>query len=97
MTWHVDGYFFKMGVLDFRRNCGTHAQVRPLAGAMFLGKRKTQIKSARITYVLLGTGLLWFGWFGFNAGSALAANGLAVQALGTTTVAAAAANGLDIL
>jgi Amt family ammonium transporter len=44
--------------------------------------------------VLLGTGLLWFGWFGFNAGSALAANGLAVQALGTTTVAAAAAEWL---
>jgi Amt family ammonium transporter len=40
---------------------------------------------------LLGTGLLWFGWFGFNAGSALGSNGLAVQALGTTTVAAAAA------
>jgi Amt family ammonium transporter len=65
-----------------------------LAGAMFLGKRKTQKNPARITYVLLGTGLLWFGWFGFNAGSALAANGLAVQALGTTTVAAAAAEWL---
>jgi Amt family ammonium transporter len=62
---------------------------------MFLGKRKTQKSNpARITYVLLGTGLLWFGWFGFNAGSALAANGLAVQALGTTTVAAAAARWL---
>jgi len=59
---------------------------------MFLGKRKLQkVNPARITYVLLGTGLLWFGWFGFNAGSAMGANGLAVQALGTTTVAAAAA------
>jgi ammonium transporter, Amt family len=59
---------------------------------MFLGKRKIQkVSPARITYVLLGTGLLWFGWFGFNAGSSLGANSLAVQALGTTTVAAAAA------
>jgi Amt family ammonium transporter len=49
------------------------------------------VNPARITYVLLGTGLLWFGWFGFNAGSAMGANGLAIQALGTTTVAAAAA------
>jgi len=63
-----------------------------LAGAMFLGKRKVQkVNPARITYVLLGTGLLWFGWFGFNAGSAVGANGLAAQALATTTVAAAAA------
>jgi Amt family ammonium transporter len=53
---------------------------------MFLGKRKTQKSNPRITYVLLGTGLLWFGWFGFNAGSALGASGIAVQALGTTTV-----------
>ncbi|MFT5251898.1 MAG: Amt family ammonium transporter [Flavobacteriales bacterium] len=94
MTWHVDGYFFKMGVLDFAGGTVVHMSAgwAALAGAMFLGKRKTQKSNpARITYVLLGTGLLWFGWFGFNAGSALAANGLAVQALGTTTVAAAAA------
>jgi Amt family ammonium transporter len=53
-----------------------------------LGEKKIQkVNPARITYVLLGTGLLWFGWFGFNAGSALGSNGLAVQALGTTTVA----------
>jgi Amt family ammonium transporter len=94
MTWHVDGYFFKMGVLDFAGGTVVHMSAgwAALAGAIFLGKRKTQKSNpARITYVLLGTGLLWFGWFGFNAGSALAANGLAVQALGTTTVAAAAA------
>jgi Amt family ammonium transporter len=94
MTWHEDGFFYKMGVLDFAGGTVVHMSAgwAALAGAIFLGRRKGQKSSpARITYVLLGTGLLWFGWFGFNAGSALAANGLAVQALGTTTVAAAAA------
>jgi Amt family ammonium transporter len=52
------------------------------------GKRKLKNQILRITYVLLGTGLLWFGWFGFNAGSALGAS-IAVQALRTTTAAAA--------
>ena len=94
MTWHPDGIFFKMGVLDFAGGTVVHMSAgwAALAGAMFLGKRKEQkVNPARITYVLLGTGLLWFGWFGFNAGSAMGANGLAIQALGTTTVAAAAA------
>lgn len=95
MTWHPDGLFFKMGVLDFAGGTVVHMSAgwAALAGAIFLGKRKSQkVKPARITYVLLGTGLLWFGWFGFNAGSALGSNSLAVQALGTTTVAAAAAS-----
>ena len=94
MTWHPDGVFFKMGVLDFAGGTVVHMSAgwAALAGAIFLGKRKIQkVNPARITYVLLGTGFLWFGWFGFNAGSALGSNGLAVQALGTTTVAAAAA------
>jgi Amt family ammonium transporter len=94
MTWHPDGIFFKMGVLDFAGGTVVHMSAgwAALAGAIFLGKRKVQkVNPARITYVLLGTGLLWFGWFGFNAGSAVGANGLAAQALGTTTVAAAAA------
>lgn len=93
-TWHPDGVLFKLGVLDFAGGTVVHMSAgwAALAGAMFLGKRKIQkVNPARITYVLLGTGLLWFGWFGFNAGSAMGANGLAVQALGTTTVAAAAA------
>ncbi|MCC9071186.1 ammonium transporter [Flavobacterium sp. F-65] len=95
MTWHPEGIFFKMGVLDFAGGTVVHMSAgwAALAGAIFLGKRKVQkVNPARITYVLLGTALLWFGWFGFNAGSALGANGLAVQALGTTTVAAAAAS-----
>ncbi|WP_291097269.1 MULTISPECIES: ammonium transporter [unclassified Flavobacterium] len=94
MTWHPEGIFFKMGVLDFAGGTVVHMSAgwAALAGAIFLGKRKVQkVNPARITYVLLGTGLLWFGWFGFNAGSAMGANNLAVQALGTTTVAAAAA------
>jgi Amt family ammonium transporter len=84
-----------MGVLDFAGGTVVHMSAgwAALAGAIFLGKRKNpKTNPARITYVLLGTGLLWFGWFGFNAGSAMGANGLAVQALGTTTVAAAAAS-----
>ena len=94
MTWHPDGLFFKWGVVDFAGGTVVHMSAgwAALAGAMFLGKRKVQkVNPARITYVLLGTGLLWFGWFGFNAGSAVGANGLAAQALATTTVAAAAA------
>lgn len=94
-TWHPDGLLFKLGVLDFAGGTVVHMSAgwAALAGAMFLGKRKVQkVAPARITYVLLGTGLLWFGWFGFNAGSAMGANGLAVQALATTTVAAAAAS-----
>ncbi len=94
MTWHPDGLFFGWGVLDFAGGTVVHMSAgwAALAGAIFLGKRKVQkVNPSRITYVLLGTGLLWFGWFGFNAGSALGANGLAAQALGTTTVAAAAA------
>lgn len=94
-TWHPDGLLFRLGVLDFAGGTVVHMSAgwAALAGAMFLGKRKVQkVAPARITYVLLGTGLLWFGWFGFNAGSAMGANGLAVQALATTTVAAAAAS-----
>jgi ammonium transporter, Amt family len=95
MTWHPKGILFNLGVLDFAGGTVVHMSAgwAALAGAMFLGKRKVQkANPARITYVLLGTGLLWFGWFGFNAGSAMGANGLAAQALGTTTVAAAAAS-----
>lgn len=94
-AWHPDGIFFKMGVLDFAGGVAVHMSAgwAALAGAIFLGKRKNQKNNpARITYVLLGTGLLWFGWFGFNAGSAMGANHLAVQALSTTTVAAATAS-----
>lgn len=97
-TWHPDGFLFKMGVLDFAGGTVVHisAGCAALVGALVLKQRlshrhQADIPPANIPYVLIGTGLLWFGWFGFNAGSALAANGLAVSAFATTNTAAAAA------
>jgi Amt family ammonium transporter len=95
-TWHPEGYFFKMGVLDFAGGTVVHMSAgwAALASALYLKKRTSVEEShtpARISYVILGTGLLWFGWFGFNAGSALGANELAATALATTTTASAAA------
>ena len=94
MTWHPDGLLRNWGVLDFAGGTVVHmsAGFAALAGAIYLGKRKKAVEShANVPYVILGTGLLWFGWFGFNAGSALGANGLAVSAFATTNTAAAAA------
>lgn len=97
-TWHPMGFLFKMGVLDFAGGTVVHisAGCAALAGALVLKRRKVhmehrEIPPANIPYVLIGTGLLWFGWFGFNAGSALGANSLAVSAFATTNTAAAAA------
>jgi Amt family ammonium transporter len=97
-TWNPNGFLFKMGILDFAGGTVVHisAGCAALAGALVLKRRKVhrehkEIPPANIPYVLIGTGLLWFGWFGFNAGSALAANSLAVSAFATTNTAAAAA------
>ncbi|MCR8557174.1 ammonium transporter [Mucilaginibacter sp. BJC16-A38] len=93
-TWHPDGFLFKLGVLDFAGGTVVHMSAgwAALASALYLKQRNQQAHApARISYVLLGTGLLWFGWFGFNAGSALGSNALAATALGTTTTASAAA------
>ena len=95
-TWHADGYFFKMGVLDFAGGTVVHMSAgwAALASALYLKKRNEVAEAhtpARISYVILGTGLLWFGWFGFNAGSALGSGELAATALATTTTASAAA------
>lgn len=97
-SWHPNGFLAKMGAWDFAGGTVVHitAGCAALAGALVLKRRKShldnkEIPPANVPYVLIGTGLLWFGWFGFNAGSALGANTLAVNALGTTTTAASAA------
>ncbi len=93
-TWHPEGFLRVWGVLDFAGGTVVHmsAGFAALAGAYILGKREDkQHHPANIPFIILGTGMLWFGWFGFNAGSALAANGLAVQAFATTNMASASA------
>lgn len=95
MAWHPDGLMFKWGVLDFAGGTVVHisAGMAALAGALVLKPRQstTSASPANIPYVLIGTGLLWFGWFGFNAGSAVGSGSLAVYAFATTNTAAAAA------
>jgi len=97
-SWHPDGFLAKMGAFDFAGGTVVHisAGCAALAGALVLKRRKShmegiEVPPANIPYVLIGTGLLWFGWFGFNAGSALGANALSVSAFLTTNTAAGAA------
>jgi ammonium transporter, Amt family len=97
-TWHPNGFLRNWGVLDFAGGTVVHmaAGFAALAGAMVLGRRENHLRKqahspANIPFVMLGTGMLWFGWFGFNAGSAFGANGIAVQAFLTTNTASAAA------
>lgn len=95
MVWHPEGLLNKFfGVKDFAGGTVVHmsAGFAALAGAIVLGRRKNpHHQPSNIPFVLLGTGMLWFGWFGFNAGSALAANATAAMAFGTTTIASASA------
>jgi Amt family ammonium transporter len=95
-TWHPDGFLRKWGVLDFAGGSVVHmsAGFAAIAAAKLLGPRKDQKKHnapANIPFVILGTGLLWFGWFGFNAGSALGTNEVAALAFATTNMASASA------
>lgn len=97
-TWHPEGFLFKMGVLDFAGGTVVHisAGCAALAGALVLKRRQShmqhlEVPPANVPYVLIGTGLLWFGWFGFNAGSAVGSGALAVSAFATTNTAAGAA------
>lgn len=97
-VWSSGGWLFKLGALDFAGGTVVHinAGVSALALAMVLGPRKgfrekEPMEPGNIGMVVLGAALLWFGWFGFNAGSALTAGGLAANAFVTTNTAAAAA------
>jgi ammonium transporter, Amt family len=96
-VWGIGGWLRNLGALDFAGGTVVHinAGIAALAATLFIGKRKgynhKPIAPHNLPHTVLGTALLWFGWFGFNAGSALAANGLAVSAFVVTNTAAAAA------
>jgi Amt family ammonium transporter len=104
-VWNANGWLDVLGAVDFAGGIVIHvsAGFSALAAALVIGRRKTpksqpnnscngaEHKACNIPYVILGASLLWFGWFGFNAGSALEANALSVSALVATNLAAAAA------
>jgi Amt family ammonium transporter len=97
-VWNVDGWLFKLGALDFAGGTVVHinAGVSAFALAMLLGPRKgyqngVSMGGHNVPFIVIGAGLLWFGWFGFNAGSALTSGGLAASAFVATNTAAAAA------
>ena len=95
-SWQADGWLAQLGAIDFAGGTVVHLSsgVSALVVAIVLGKRKgyptTRHPPHDLTMTVIGAGILWFGWFGFNAGSALGANGLAARALVNTHVAAAA-------
>jgi Amt family ammonium transporter len=97
MVWGEEGFLLKFGALDFAGGTVVHISsgVSALVLAIMLGRRKIDrsedTRPNSLPMTLIGTGLLWFGWFGFNAGSAVASNGLAASAFVVTHVAAASA------
>ncbi len=94
-VWAPTGWIFEMGALDFAGGTVVHISsgISALVAALVIGKRvgfgKDEMEPHDLTMTVLGAGLLWFGWFGFNAGSALGANGLAAMAFLVTNTAAA--------
>jgi Amt family ammonium transporter len=96
-VWGIGGWIHELGALDFAGGLVVHVSsgVAALAAVLIVGKRKIHVgeitKPNNLTMTLTGAALLWFGWFGFNAGSALTSGGLAVSAFTATHIAAAAA------
>jgi len=95
-VWATDGWLYKLGALDFAGGTVVHASsgLSALIVALLIGRRVVNgegLEPHDIPMTVLGAGLLWFGWFGFNAGSALTAGGLAASAFIVTNTAAAAA------
>jgi Amt family ammonium transporter len=95
-VWSADGWLYKLGALDFAGGTVVHISsgVSALIVALLIGRRAVNgepMEPHDVPMTVLGAGLLWFGWFGFNAGSAVAANGLAASAFIVTNTAAAAA------
>ncbi|MEV6400269.1 ammonium transporter [Streptomyces sp. NPDC051907] len=96
-VWHPDGWLFQLKVIDFAGGTAVHinAGAGALAAVLVVGRRigftKEPMRPHSLPLVVLGAGLLWFGWFGFNAGSALAANGTAAMMALNTQLAAGAA------
>ncbi len=97
MVWGEGGFLFKLGALDFAGGTVVHISsgISALMLAILLGKRKLSpnedVRPHNLPMTLIGTGILWFGWFGFNAGSAVGSNGLAGSAFIVTHIAAAVA------
>ena len=93
-VWAGDGWLFNLGALDFAGGTVVHinAAMAAIAAAILVGKRRNPgAEPGNVPYVVIGAALLWFGWFGFNAGSGLAADGVAVNAFLVTNTAAATA------
>tara|TARA_Y100001936_G_C16091367_1_gene686480 strand:+ start:254 stop:1447 length:1194 start_codon:yes stop_codon:yes gene_type:complete len=93
-VWAGNGWLFELGALDFAGGTVVHinAAIAAVAAAILVGKRRNPgLEPGNVPYVVIGAALLWFGWFGFNAGSGLAADGVAINAFLVTNTAAAAA------
>ncbi len=93
-VWAGNGWLFELGALDFAGGTVVHinAAMAAIAAAVLVGKRRNPGgEPGNVPYVIIGASLLWFGWFGFNAGSGLAADGVAVNAFLVTNTAAATA------
>jgi Amt family ammonium transporter len=93
MVWG-GGYLSKMGVLDFAGGTVVHINsgIAGLVAAIVIGKRKSKVRPHNVALTMIGASMLWVGWFGFNAGSAVAANGSAGMAMLVTQIAAASAS-----